>query len=394
MRHLRINDNVSAAVFHSDSGVAETWLLAEIPAGTHSTLSCESSLGILENDYAKALSALNLDHRTLIYSKFFCSDIRRRCALRNSEFWRFAAEGSRSAIEQPPLSSGGSVALLSYHVGQATSPPATFIEVDRRTGASRCECRLENYSILISAARTAEGATTYQQTTDVMEEWSRELNYKGLSILENGVRTWIHVSDIDREYSEMVRARAHVFVQEDLTPATRFLASTGIEAGLLEMDCAVSMDTLAIAGLEPSQISRMWAPGKMGAASDYGVTFDRGTAVTFGDRKHLYISGTASIDDLGNVLYPEDAGAQTLRAVDNFSALLESCNASLNDVAVFTAYLRNVEDYEVVRDAVRRCLPPDAIIHITRGKVCRPDWLVEIEGMAVTSAATSYPPLR
>ena len=29
---------------------------------------------------------------------------------------------------------------------------------------------------------------------------------------------------------------------------------------------------------------------------EYGVTFERGTAVTYGDRRHVFIAGTASID--------------------------------------------------------------------------------------------------
>lgn len=394
MRHIKVNDSVSAAVFRSDAGVTETWILAEIPAATRAPLSCESSIGVLEYEYGSAMATLNLNAGTLVHTKFFCTDLRHRCALRHSDLWEFAAHGSRSVIEQPPLSGGGTVSLLSYHIGNAKSQPDKVTRIDPVSGIARCECRLENYSILMSGSRTAEGETTYDQTTGVMEDWSRELNDAGLSMLGNGVRTWIHVSDIDREYGEMVRARARVFVEEDLNADTRFLASTGIEAGLLEPDHNVSMDTLAIGGLTSSQISRMWAPGKMGAASDYGVTFDRGTAVTFGDRKHFYISGTASIDEDGAVVYPGNAGAQALRAVENLSALLESCGATLRDVAVFTVYLRNVEDYEAVRAQAHCALPADAIVHFTRGKVCRPDWLVEIEGIAITKASSEFPPLR
>jgi enamine deaminase RidA (YjgF/YER057c/UK114 family) len=394
MRHVRINRSTSAAVFKSDRGVTETWILAEIPADTWTPLSCESSIGVLEEDYGRAMGSLNLNTRTLVHTKFFCTDLRQRCALRHSELWEFAGNGSRSIIEQPPLSGGGSVSLLAYHIGTADSPPKKFTEIDPVGGISRCDCRLQNYSVLMSGSRTGEGGTTYDQTTDVMEDWSEELHEAGLSMLGNGVRTWIHVSDIDREYGEMVRARARVFMREELNPGTRFLASTGIEAGLLEPEHTVSMDALAIGGIKPSQISRMWAPGKMGAASDYGVTFDRGTAVTFGDRKHFYISGTASIDESGAVVYPGNAGAQALRAVENLSALLQSCDASLGDIAIYTVYLRNIEDYEAVRAEVRCSLPSDAIVHFTRGKVCRPDWLVEIEGTAITTNTSNFPPLR
>ena len=43
----------------------------------------------------------------------------------------------------------------------------------------------------------------------------------------------------------------------------------------------------------------LYAASHMNRTSDYGVSFERGTAIEYGDRIHALISGTASIDNRG-----------------------------------------------------------------------------------------------
>ena len=66
------------------------------------------------------------------------------------------------------------------------------------------------------------------------------------------------------------------------------------------------MDSYAVDGLEPGQIQFLYAPTHLNPTYEYGVTFERGTAVTYGDRKQVFISGTASIDNRGEIVYPGD----------------------------------------------------------------------------------------
>ena len=61
------------------------------------------------------------------------------------------------------------------------------------------------------------------------------------------------------------------------------------------------MDTYAVKGLQPGQIQFLYAPTHLNPTYEYGVTFERGTAVTYGDRKQIFISGTASIDNKGEI---------------------------------------------------------------------------------------------
>ncbi|WP_081691739.1 Rid family hydrolase [Bacteroides pyogenes] len=89
------------------------------------------------------------------------------------------------------------------------------------------------------------------------------------------------------------------------------------------------------------------------------------------------MSGTASIDKHGKYIYRGDAGRQLDRVFLNIRHLLLDAGASLSDIACLIIYLRDVSDYFTVSWYMET---PYVIV---RGKVCRSEWLVEIECMAL-----------
>jgi enamine deaminase RidA (YjgF/YER057c/UK114 family) len=124
----------------------------------------------------------------------------------------------------------------------------------------------------------------------------------------------------------------------------------------------------------------------------YGVTFERGMRIRFGDRSHLYVSGTASIDKDGRTLYASDVRMQTRRALENVRALLAPHGADLHDLAYVVAYLRSFKDGKLVMDIVKTELPPEVPRLFVVGAVCRPAWLVEFEGVGIIPDRTDFPP--
>ena len=71
------------------------------------------------------------------------------------------------------------------------------------------------------------------------------------------------------------------------------------------------MDNYAIAGVKKEQIHYLYAPSHLNRTSDYGVSFERGTYVDYADRRQVFISGTASINNKGEVMYPNCSQRQT-----------------------------------------------------------------------------------
>ncbi|MBR6324851.1 MAG: hypothetical protein IKR62_07650, partial [Victivallales bacterium] len=111
--------------------------------------------------------------------------------------------------------------------------------------------------------------------------------------------------------------------------------------------------------------------------------FERATRLMFGDRSRYYVSGTASIDKNGQIVHPGDVGRQAERMMENVNALLSNYDASLADLQLAVVYLRDPADAAIVEEILAKRLPADLPRIMVNGAVCRPGWLVEMEGVAV-----------
>ena len=196
------------------------------------------------------------------------------------------------------------------------------------------------------------------------------------------VRTWIYVQGVDTHYAGMVRARKEVFDEEGLTEHTHYIASTGIEGRFRLPQSLVYMDAYAIRGMSRGQLNYLHALEYLSPTSNYGVTFERGSIVNYGDRNHIFISGTASIDKHGEILYPQDVMAQAKRALMNILGLLSEGGANFDDLAQLIVYLRDPADYPVIKPFIESMLPEVPAVYVL-APVCRPGWLIEMECMAV-----------
>lgn len=226
----------------------------------------------------------------------------------------------------------------------------------------------------------AEGSLA--QMSEIFEEYDQRLATRGMNVADNCVRTWIFVHDVDVNYAGVVKGRRDYFNTIGLTPDTHFIASTGIEGRHAEPKKHVTMDAVSLREIRPGQIQYLYAKDHLSPTADYGVTFERGTAVHFDDRTHAYISGTASIDSKGVVLYPGDVRMQTLRMLENIEALLSETSAGLGDIVMAVVYLRDTADYLTVRSMIdERC--PGLNAEFVLAPVCRPAWLVEMECIAI-----------
>lgn len=251
------------------------------------------------------------------------------------------------------------------------------------------------YTHLFSASNAIPGADSKEATTLLLDNLDNSLKLSDSSLADGCIRTWFFVRDIDRNYPGVVEGRNSLFANVGLTPATHFIASTGIAAHPWRPDVTVKMDSWSVLGLSPQQISYIQAPEFLNPTYDYGVAFERATAIDYGDRRHLLISGTASIDHKGQIVSPGDIEGQTLRMIANVSALLEAGGMEWSDVAQTIIYLRDRADRSVVERIFRQRFPlgSSAPRVIVEAPVCRQGWLVEMECMAAKEVANpAYAP--
>lgn len=227
----------------------------------------------------------------------------------------------------------------------------------------------------------AQGVSSYLQTLTLFERYIQSLKGTDMSIRDNLVRTWIYVADIDVNYDGVVQARNDVFRRYGLTADTHYVASTGIGGYSETRHATVAIDFLSLPGVEPNQLKYLQALDHLNPTHEYGVAFERGTRLTLPNREIYYISGTASIDKQGQVLYLGDVERQTARLLDNIRALLADGEAQMSDIRYFVVYLRDFADRKTVGRYLDSHHPgiPYVLLH---AKVCRPQWLVEMECMA------------
>ena len=341
------------------------------PAEYHILISVtDPSLSFVQQADAvlQAVSAASVG-RTVHFRRFFLSDAANQAPALEAALQALPPVPT-SLVQQAPLD-GTRIAAWLY----ATSPMDTPDSVPTHNG----------YAHHWTGSLTAAGPDSCAQMDGIFRAYDAALGRNGLTLAHDTVRTWIFVRDVDTNYGGVVKGRRDYFGQVGLTPATHFIASTGIEGRHPDPRNLVEMDAYSVGGLQDGQMTYLQARSHLSPTYDYGVTFERGTALTYGDRRQVYISGTASIDAAGEVLFPGDVAAQTGRMLENIAALLDEAGAGLGDIAMAILYLRDPADFARVRPILsEKC--PDLNVLYVHGPVCRPAWLVEMECIALTPA--------
>jgi enamine deaminase RidA (YjgF/YER057c/UK114 family) len=367
-------------VFTGKKGEKEHFFTITAPEG----LNFKEQVQHIETHYTQKLRSLNLASNTAVFRRIFLSDAHNQAdAVRRSATICGTVEHpvAVSILQQSPIPYA-KIALLSYHI-ESEKPL-----IRRRISSRHVLIRKNGLGHLWSTGLCSQDIdTTFspaRQTRNAFKELIAALSAEKGNLADNCVRTWIYLRDIDTCYQSMVKERRELFLRHGLTEDTHFIASTGIQGSNAHLHDLVHMDAYSILGLDPKQISYLNDFDKLCAAKSYQVTFERGTRIAYEDRSHFLISGTASINNRGVCLYPDNVLKQLDRTLENIDSLLQAGKASLADMMYLIIYLRDPADSSAVRTRLSQLLPAVPTI-IVQGSVCRPEWLIEIEGIAIAA---------
>lgn len=363
MLHTLIN----VSKFEVEGGVSEYHAILRI---TNPRLTYTEQVDALLAAY-EHLVTKELPDSVPILKRFFLSD----AANQTNHLLALLLEHSSCAlslVEQPPLD-GTKIALWVYlQKGvQARTLPHGDYEISH--GA---------YRHIWSSYNFNKASKSEYQTRLLLNDYVMRLAEQGCSLAQNCIRTWFFVQNVDVNYAGVVKARNEVFLTQNLTSETHFIASTGIAGRHADSEVKVLMDAYAVDGLQPGQIHHLYAPTHLNPTYEYGVSFERGTYVDYGDRRQVFISGTASINNRGEIMYPGDIRRQTQRMWENVETLLAEAECTFEHVGHLIVYLRDIADYTVVCEMFEERFPNIPQIYL-QAPVCRPGWLVEMECMAV-----------
>jgi enamine deaminase RidA (YjgF/YER057c/UK114 family) len=333
----------------------------------------------LERAYQKAMDFLGIGAASAVFRRVFCSDVSNQAEVLDEILSRFKGDCATSIIGQAPLPAA-KFSLWAYHVMDPVAP--LWKERDVGTLGVRRGPLTHFWSCgLVDGHEPG----SHSQTRRVIESYDAWLQSRGMTMADHVVRTWWFVQNIDADYQGLVEARREFFQTHGLTPDTHYIASTGIAGCNRDTGARVILDSHAIAGLRPEQVEYLCAPENLCPTHDYGVTFERATAIGYSDRRHVFLSGTASIDPRGRILHEGDVAAQFERTMENIDALLAKAGANSGDLAQVIVYLRDPADAAKITPLLHERLGsvPCVMVH---APVCRPGWLIEIEGIAIVTA--------
>jgi enamine deaminase RidA (YjgF/YER057c/UK114 family) len=253
----------------------------------------------------------------------------------------------------------------------------------------------------------------YAQTVDVLAQLRAALTQAGSSF-ERVVRTWFYLGGITepeaggQRYQELNRARSDFYrdirFNSSSPEANRqhvvYPASTGIGMdgrGLVGSCMALETQRKDIRLLPLENPQQTPAYAYSARYSSQSPKFSRAVALALGHYVTTWVSGTASIVD-SETRYPGDVARQTEQTIDNIERLiaaenftrhgLKGAGAGLQDLAKIRVYLKRHEDLADCKAVCERRFGAVPAIYAL-ADVCRPDLLVEIEGVAFSRYAAA-----
>ena len=360
--------------FEVPDGVAEYHAILRI---INPRLTYIEQVNYLLDAYTQLLEE-ELEGAVAVFKRFFLSDAANQTTYLLSVLGE-RTTGALSIVEQPPLD-GTKIAMWVYLQKGVQAQTLSNGLVEVKHGG---------YRHLWTAYNFNQASNSEEQTRILLNDYIAQLEEQGCRLADNCIRTWFFVQNVDVNYMGVVKARNEVFATQNLTKNTHFIASTGIAGRHANPKVFVQMDAYAVEGLNPEQVHYLYAPTHLNPTYEYGVSFERGTYIDYGDRRQVFISGTASINNKGEIVHPGDVCKQTERMWENVETLLKEAECSFEHVQHLLVYLRDISDYSVVSEMFEKRFPTIPKVYLL-APVCRPGWLVEMECMAVKPLSDNH----
>jgi len=363
---------VEVSAFQSEGGVGEYHLMVHV---TDPALTYQQQVEALLDAYHAVLQQLT--GAVAVFKRYFLSDAANQVDM----LLATTTEGTdcaMSIVQQAPLD-GTKIALWAYLLTGMQTKALSNGLFEARHGA---------YRHLWTGSNNNHATTSEYQMRLLLNDYVMNLMQEGCTLADNCLRTWIFVQNIDNNYAGVVKARNEVFMTQNLTSETHFIASTGIGGRMADPKSLVQLDAYAVDGISCEQIHYLYARTHLNPTYEYGVSFERGTYIDYGDRRHVLISGTASINNKGEIMHRGDVRQQTRRMWENVETLLGEAGCSYDEVQLMIVYLRDIADYAVVKALYDERFPDKSKVFVN-APVCRSGWLVEMECMAVKAQTDS-----
>jgi chorismate lyase / 3-hydroxybenzoate synthase len=244
------------------------------------------------------------------------------------------------------------------------------------------------------------GSITFQETkTDRLEQLAFRAYTEIFTFLDQIrfpllVRCWNYFPNINQEnngierYKLFCSGRHDAFAKkfQSLQPFLPAGSAVGSEYGPLTINFIATKNHSVTHIENPRQVSAYRYPKEYGKRSP---SFARATSIDWGENKHLYVAGTASI--VGHKSCHPDSPSQQIQEIQcNLDSLLDQYCILLNknaekgnpdDVLILKTYIRNAELLPLVKKKMEERLGCSQSNLYLIGEICRKELLLEVEGV-------------
>ncbi len=260
-------------------------------------------------------------------------------------------------------------------------------------------CYAANSALVFGSIKFQETKTNglEQLTFRAYKEIFNFLDHIGFPLL---VRCWNYFPNINQESNEIERyklfcaGRHDAFAEKykSLHPYLPAGSAVGSKSGPLTINFIAAKNHHIKHIENPRQVSAYRYPQEYGKRSP---SFARATYVDWGESKHLYVAGTASI--VGHKsCHHKSPLQQTHEIQSNLDSLLDQYNfllnkhaekVSLDDKMIIKTYIRNVEILPLVKNKMEERMGCSQSNLYLIGDICRKELLLEVEGVWSTNSS-------
>jgi enamine deaminase RidA (YjgF/YER057c/UK114 family) len=367
---------------------------------------CDGSLRQQADDALQTIAAVIGEHGTrgsIVHQAVFVRDPNQIEACRRiiREFYGHEMPAT-SYIPQPPCD-GKLLSIEALGVGQGQGE----VEIERIS--EQLVIARHNRIAWVHASHAVpqvSSASVYEQSLSAFRELRGLFDSAGVRFTQI-IRTWLYLGGIvdddgpSQRYKELNRARTDFYrdmsfltdrlpagYQGSVYPASTGIGTEGRGISMSAIALVTDRDDIVALPLENPRQTAAYAYGSH--YSPKSPKFSRAMVLSCGEYTTIFVSGTASIT-ASETRHIGNAAAQTEETLDNIAALIGEDNltehglpglgTALESLGLVRVYIKRPEDYAQTRAVCERRLGELPTIYAI-GDVCRPELLVEIEGIA------------
>lgn len=105
----------------------------------------------------------------------------------------------------------------------------------------------------------------------------------------------------------------------------------------------------------------------------------------------LFISGQVPENAQGDIVGVGDFRVQAVQVMENLKAMVEAGGGTLRDMVKLTIFLTDIRNYKVISEVRAQyfegAYPASTLVEVNR--LVRPEWMLEIEAIAVVERSES-----